>query len=268
MKPKISVLMGAYNCAETIGSSIESIQAQTVTDWEMIICDDGSSDNTVEIIRQYVSEDARILLIQNEGNRGLSYALNHCLQYAKGEYCARMDGDDLCDADRFEKQLAVFEAHPEYAIVSTSMKHFDEQGVYYVPPQGGIQPVEKKNFLKGSPFCHAPAMIRTEAYRMVDGYRDIEKTRGVEDYDLWFRMYAAGLRGCMLRDPLYSMFDGRDAAKRRTFRRRMNEAWVRKEGYRMLKLPWHSRIYVWKPIVLGLLPTGIYRILHRNKRAK
>ena len=93
--PKISVLMGAYNCAETIGKSIESIQAQTVTDWELIICDDGSSDNTIEIVKEYQNNDDRIVLIQNDKNRGLSYTLNHCLEVAKAEYCARMDGDVL-----------------------------------------------------------------------------------------------------------------------------------------------------------------------------
>ncbi|WP_290913127.1 glycosyltransferase, partial [Eubacterium sp.] len=68
--PRISVLMGAYNCADTIGQSIESIQMQTITDWEMIICDDGSSDNTIEVVKEYQKNDKRIILIQNDKNRG------------------------------------------------------------------------------------------------------------------------------------------------------------------------------------------------------
>ena len=103
--PKISVLMGAYNCAQTIGASIQAIQAQTFSDWEMIICDDGSTDNSVEVIREYMEKDARIKLLVNDANHGLAYTLNRCLENAKGEYCARMDGDDVCDASRFEKQL-------------------------------------------------------------------------------------------------------------------------------------------------------------------
>ncbi len=262
--PKISVIMGAYNCADTIEKSIESIQAQTVTDWEMIICDDGSTDNTAEIVDGCAKSDGRIILIQNESNRGLSYCLNRCIELAKGEFCARMDGDDLCDPLRFEKQVQFLVDNPEYGLVSTTMKRFDENGEYSVPATGEPYEATKKDFIKGSPFCHAPAMIRTESYKRVNGYRDIPKTRGVEDYDIWFRMYAAGIKGCVLQEPLYSMFDGRGAAKRRSYKRRMNEAWVRKEGYKMLKIPFFSRIYILKPLLLGLIPQWLYRKLRKK----
>ena len=125
--PKISVLMGAYNCADTIEASIKSIQSQTFADWELIICDDGSFDNTAEIIRKLQKDDERIVLIKNDSNKGLSYTLNHCLRFAKGEYCARMDGDDLCDSSRLKKQYDFLETHTEYAFVSTTMKRFDEK---------------------------------------------------------------------------------------------------------------------------------------------
>ena len=91
--PKVSVLMGVFNCEKTVEKAIESIQQQSFSDWEMIICDDGSNDNTTSIIQSIAQTDERIILIQNEANHGLAYTLNHCLQYATGEYCARMDGD-------------------------------------------------------------------------------------------------------------------------------------------------------------------------------
>lgn len=261
--PKVSVLMGAYNCAATIAVSIKSIQAQTFSDWEMIICDDGSVDNTIEIIQGFCQQDSRIKLIANDKNYGLSYTLNHCLQHATGEYCARMDGDDLCDETRFEKQVSFLDANPQYGFVSTTMKRFDERGVYQIPPIGMPYEPTKKDYMKGSPFCHAPVMIRKEAYMAVGGYRVLEKTLGVEDYDLWFRLYAKGIKGCILNEPLYSMFDGRDAAKRRTFKRRRNEAWVRRQGYKAIKAPFISRIYVWKPIIIGLMPRWLYKLLKR-----
>ena len=261
--PKISVLMGAYNCSKTIAESLKSIQAQTFADWEIIICDDGSTDNSVEVIQEFCKEDPRIKLILNDKNYGLSYTLNHCLKYATGEYCARMDGDDLCDSLRFERQISFLEENLEYGFVSTTMKRFDEKGVYQTPP---IQPPYEptaKDFVKGSPFCHGPVMIRREAYLAVEGYRVRKETLGVEDYDLWFRLYAKGIKGCMLREPLYSMFDGRAAARRRTFRRRLNEAWVRKEGYKAIKAPFLWRIYVLKPILIGLMPQWLYKLLRR-----
>lgn len=259
--PKISILMGMYNNEDTVANSIESIISQTYSDWELIICDDASSDQSVEIVKEYMQKDARIVLLENEHNGGLSYALNRCLEVAKGEFCARMDGDDVCDSTRLEKQLNFLQDHTEYGFVSTTMKRFDENGVYHIPEtKEGYSP-QNKDFIKGSPFCHAPVMMRTEAYKAVGCYRDLPMTRGVEDYDLWFRLYAEGIKGFVLQEPLYSMFDGRQAAKRRTFKRRVNEFKVRVNGYKILKIPFIFRIYAFKPIILGLIPQKIYIFL-------
>ena len=129
--PKISIISGIYNCANTLSEAIESILSQTVTDWEWILCDDASTDGTADVVRGYQEKyPQRFVLLQNETNRGLNYTLNRCLKEAKGEYIARMDGDDLCAPDRFEKELAVLETEPEIDIVSTSMTFFDETGTW------------------------------------------------------------------------------------------------------------------------------------------
>lgn len=259
--PRVSVLMGVYNCANTVEKSIDSILAQTFTDWEFIICDDGSKDTTVQIIKKYAKIEPRIKFIQNGCNHGLAYTLNHCLSIAKGEYCARMDGDDVCDPKRFEKQIAFLEEHPEYGFVSSRMKRYDENGVYDIPEYQESYEPTKMDYIKGSPFCHAPVMMRKSSYDAVQGYRDIPETLGVEDYDLWFRLYAKEIKGFILQEPLYSMFDGRGAAKRRTFKRRMNETWVRKEGYKAIKAPILFRAYVLKPIIIGFVPQWLYKII-------
>lgn len=259
--PKISVLMGVYNSAATVEKSIDAILAQSYGDFEFIICDDGSSDNTLDIVKMRSEKDGRIVVLVNDKNRGLSYTLNRCLSAARGEYCARMDGDDLCDETRFEKQVKFLDAHPEYGFVSTTMKRFNENGIYNIPePMPSYAPT-KRHFVKGSPFCHAPVMIRRAAYEAVGGYRDIDMTRGVEDYDLWFRLYAKGITGYVLTEPLYSMYDGRSAARRRTFKRRLNEAKVRWEGYRLLGIPLPLRIYTFKPILIGMIPQWLYKII-------
>ena len=93
--PKISVIMGIYNCANTISGSIESIINQTYEDWELIMCDDGSIDTTFDVAKEYQKKyPQKIILLKNKRNRGLNYTLNKCLEIAKGEYIARMDGDD------------------------------------------------------------------------------------------------------------------------------------------------------------------------------
>jgi len=256
---KISVLMSVYNCENTVKRSIDSIINQTFNDWEFIICDDGSKDNTYKIIQDIAQKEKRIILIKNDINRGLSYSLNRCLEFAKGEYCARMDGDDLCDPHRFEKQVEFLDNNREYGFVSTRMARFDELGIYEIPACIESYSPTKEDFIKGSPFCHAPVIVRRSVYDAVNGYRDIPQTIGVEDYDLWFRIYYEGYKGYVMHEPLYYMFDGRDAAKRRTFKRRLNEAWVRKNGYRMLRIPIIFRIYVLKPILIGMIPQCVYK---------
>ena len=118
--------MAAYNSETTIAESIESVVHQTFTDWEFILCDDGSSDNTYRIIKEYEARyPGKIIGIQNERNSKLPYSLNHCLQYASGQYIARMDADDRCYPDRLEKQYAFLSAHPEIDVVGTGMTCFD-----------------------------------------------------------------------------------------------------------------------------------------------
>src|SRR5699024_3476273 len=97
--------------------------------WEFIICDDGSQDNSYEIAKEYEKADPeRFMVIKNSENKGLNATLNRCLKIATGEYVARMDGDDLCDPTRFQKEADFLNRHPEYAIVSTYMTTFDEEG--------------------------------------------------------------------------------------------------------------------------------------------
>ena len=102
--------MGAYNVGnkKILEKSINSILNQTYKDFEFIICDDGSTDNTLDIISNICQNDKRVRIIKNNKNKGLTYSLNHCLKYAKGEYIARMDADDESTLDRFEKQLKFF----------------------------------------------------------------------------------------------------------------------------------------------------------------
>lgn len=266
MSVKVSVIMGIYNCADTLCEAIDSILAQTYTDWELIMCDDGSSDETLRIAHDYRDRyPDRILVLTNERNLGLNKTLNHCLAYAKGEYIARMDGDDISVPERLEKEVAFLDSNPAYAIVSCPMIYFDENGDW---GQGrSIAFPEKGNFVKGTPFCHAPCMVRADAYKTVGGYSEDRRTLRVEDYHLWFCMYAAGYRGANLSEPLYKMRDDENAYSRRKFRFAWNEAYVRLTGYRMLALPFRNYVYVLRPILVNLLPKGLYRFLHHKKQA-
>ena len=264
MAAKISVLMGIYNCADTLPAAIDCILAQTVTDWELILCDDGSADDTCAVAEGYRQQyPDKIILLKNEKNMGLNHTLNRCLAAAGGELIARMDGDDLCSPDRFEKELAALEEHPDMALVSTGMTYFDETGTWGVH-HGEAFP-KKESFLHGTPFCHAPCMARKAAICQVGGYTDDPKYLRVEDFDLWVKLYAAGYQGMNLDEPLYQMRDDRNAFARRKFRYRINEARVICKAVRLLKLPVHNYVRALRPIAVGLLPMGLYQKLHKSR---
>ena len=260
----ISVIMGVYNCEATLDEAIDSILAQTYHDWELVICDDGSTDNTYYIAKKYQEQyPDKIVLLKNGKNQGLNYTLNRCLKKASGNFIARMDGDDRCHEKRFEKELEVLRNEPDISIVSTDMEHFDETGVW-----GIVQHPEcplSKDLVKGTPFCHAPCMVRKEAYENVGGYSEGKRLLRVEDYHLWIKMYQAGYRGKNIHESLYQMRDDRNAYARRKFRYRLNEAYVRGIAVHNLKLGILNYIFVLRPILVGIIPKGVYDVLHKRK---
>ncbi len=254
--------MGIYNCAPTLEEALDSLYAQTYQDFEIILCEDGSKDNTYEIAEKYAASHSNIVLLRNERNMGLNQTLNRCLEVARGEYIARMDGDDRSLPHRFEKEVEFLDAHPEYAIVSGPMIYFDENGIFRTAKGKGE--VEPKDFIKGTPFCHAPCMVHRKAYMAVGGYSVDKRLLRVEDYHLWVKMYAKGYRGYNLEYPIYEMRDDRNALARRTWQNRVNEFYVRCIGFHMLKLPFYCYAYALRPIIVGLLPTFVYNWLHRR----
>lgn len=260
----ISVIMGIYNVENTLGEAIDSLLKQTFQDFEIILCDDGSSDDTYDVARKY-SElfPEKIILLRNEENRGLNYTLNKCLKYCNGKYIARMDGDDICDRRRFEKQISFLDENLEYAMVSSAMVLFDEEGEFRVTSV--IQQPSAKDCIKGSAFCHAPVMIRSEALKKVNGYTDEKWAMRVEDVDLWIKLYANQYKGYNFTEPLYKMRDNRAAISRRKFKYRVNSSIVRIKGCKKLNMPFKYYIYALLPIVIGLIPKPIYVFLHKRK---
>lgn len=265
LSEKVSVLMGVYNCAETLGDAIASIQAQTYTNWELIICDDGSTDNTSMVAQSYAYADNRIIFLQNQKNEGLNRTLNNCLRSASGEFIARMDGDDICNPKRFETQVNYLKENPAISIVSSEMFFFDESGIW-----GGTK--NKKDFpqcrdvVEGSPICHAPVMMRKECMDAVGGYTEAKWCMRVEDVDLWIKLYAAGYRCHNLSQQLYGMRNDQNAFNRRKYKYRVNSTIVRLRGCRTLHLGCKSYMLSFLPMVIGLVPARIRRMIRKIKK--
>ena len=264
MNPKVSVLMGIYNCAETLPQAVAAIQNQTYSNWELILCDDGSSDDTYEVAQRLAAADNRLILLRNKHNLGLNQTLNNCLAAATGDYIARMDGDDDCLPERFEKQVALLESHPEFQITSSPMILFDENGEWgqTVLPEFPTS----VNVVEGSPISHAPAMLRKECMEAVDGYTVDKKMLRVEDVNLWIKLYAAGYRCCNIQQPLYRMRNDQNALNRRKYIYRVNSTYVRLRGCRLLHLGPKSYIKAFSPMIVGLVPAHLRQAIRRRQQ--
>ena len=259
---KVSVLMGVYNCETTVKQAIRSIQNQTYKNWELIICDDGSTDETYEVVKQEADKDNRVILIKNPCNVGLNKTLNNCLAKATGSYIARMDGDDDCFPDRFERQLEALHEKSGVDIVSSPMILFDENGEW-----GRTHAMEyptAEAIVSGSPICHAPVMIRKECLDAVGGYTEDTRVLRVEDVDLWIKLYAAGYRCYNIQEPLYRMRNDRNALNRRKYQYRVNSTRVRLKGCRKLGLGFRFYLKAFRPMIIGLVPAGV-RAKYRRK---
>src|SRR5215204_3364964 len=125
--PAISVIMSAYNAGRYIGEAIDSVLKQTFTDFELIIINDGSTDDTESVVRSF--GDPRIVLV-GQSNEGIAAALNTGLVRARADLVARFDADDVCYPHRLEQQYHFLRAHPEYAIVGTAADYVDKGGDY------------------------------------------------------------------------------------------------------------------------------------------
>ena len=254
-KRKVSVIMGIYNCAATLREAIDSLLAQSFIDWELIMCDDGSTDETLSLAMEYARLYDNILVLQNEFNLGLPATLNVCLKHAMSEYIARMDGDDISLPERFQKEVVFLDCHQEYALVSCSMICFDETGDWGV--QGHKAMPSKIDFAYGTPFCHAPCMMRRNILNEIGNYTVNNYLRRGQDYYLWHKFYKAGYKGYNLQEPLYKMRDNRDAANRgRSLIQAFYSMRVQAEIMWNLHLPFWLYYRIFRSFFVALFPMG------------
>ena len=194
--PSISVVMATFNDGLFISEAIDSILSQSFTDFEFIIINDGSSDNTLEIINQYALRDTRIRVISRE-NKGLSISLNEGIAFAKGQWIARMDSDDISHPLRFERQMDWLKTH-EADVCGTWIQLFGQRNQlkkYYQEDR-----LIKKELLFGSPIGHATVLMRSSKAKELQYDPLYERA---EDYDFFEKATAMGWRFTNIPEPLY-----------------------------------------------------------------
>lgn len=182
--PSISVIMPAYNASQYIRQAVESILSQTFENFELLVIDDGSSDNTSDVLSCY--QDSRLRLLRNQSNEGVAHSLNRGIQEAKGRYIARMDSDDLSEPIRLEEQFKYMEQHKDVGVSGTWITIFGDQ-----PSTVERSPVGKEianaYLLFDNPLFHPSVIIRRSALDSLDIHYDSKFSR-TEDYDLWTRI--------------------------------------------------------------------------------
>ncbi len=181
--PKISVIMPVFNGEKYLREAIESILNQSFTDFEFIIVNDGSTDDTLEIIKNY--KDIRMKIINNEKNIGLTKSLNNSIIIATGQYIARQDADDISLPNRFEEQVQYLDENPEVMLLGTSVYLIDEFGKIEERRMILTKP-NLKSFLQGNQFNHGTTMFRRKTIDTLGGYNELFKY--CQDYELWIRI--------------------------------------------------------------------------------
>jgi glycosyltransferase involved in cell wall biosynthesis len=203
MRPMVSVVLPVYNCEHTIYEAIDSVLKQSFADFELIVVDDKSTDNTVGIIKQFT--DSRLKLLENQQNIGRAGSDNNALPFVQGKYIAKMDGDDICHPHRLEKQVAFLEEHPTINVVGSWIQCFGHSTYLHQYSLDSDQVMCRTLF--GMPLGNPSVMLRSELF-FEGRMRYDASLRQAEDYD-FFARYREKLHLYVLPEPLvkYRIFD-------------------------------------------------------------
>lgn len=258
---KVSVVMSYFNDENFVAAAINSVLSQTFSDFELIIVDDGSTDSSFKIAKQF--DDKRIKILRNGENRGIVYSLNRGIKYSKGEYIARMDSDDISKKDRLKKQLDFFKRNNLVAICGTWAVLINEKGDFIKKTELPVTNEEiKRNLIKFNPFIHSTMMFRRSLIENGGFYRkDFE---GAEDYELVVRI---SQKYKLANIPEYLHFHRLEFSG-------ISFAHLKKVEMQSLKTrvialkeygyPFWNMIYLLKPLVLYLFPSQLKLFFLKN----
>lgn len=187
--PKLSVLMTVYNSEQYVAQTVESVLSQTFADFEFLVTDDASTDGTYSILADFAARDTRMILSRNESNKNITRSMNRLFALAQGRYITRHDGDDISMPERFARQVAFLDSHPEIGLVASQVRVIDQVGLLTeLEMFGGSEDNSsiQRELIQQNCLCQGSVMFRRECLMAV-GFYD-EEVDHSEDYDLWLRM--------------------------------------------------------------------------------
>jgi glycosyltransferase involved in cell wall biosynthesis len=191
--PIISILLPVYNAEQYLKEAIESLLGQTFRDFELLIINDGSTDNSESVIQSFT--DPRIVYLKNKTNKGIVYTLNRGVKLANGKYIARMDADDISLPNRILKQFEWLERFHQTDVVGCHVSFIDEDGKATGEWQDDLESPTYRDIVRKmvweSCIAHSSVMMRSST---IKEYLYKENQRNTEDYDLWLRLLADGIK--------------------------------------------------------------------------
>jgi glycosyltransferase involved in cell wall biosynthesis len=233
--PKISVVLPVFNGGAYLAPAVQSILDQDFKDFELLVLDDGSTDQSLAVLQKFADQDARVRIISRP-NRGLVKTLNEGVGLAKGQYIARMDADDIAFPERLRLQAKYMDEHPECVCVGSSVELMDESGrKLTIWPQLQDDDAIQREAMKGhTTICHPSSMIRRSVLIACGGYRS--SMYPAEDLDLWLRLgengKLANLAQVLLRYRMHgasiSGLAAKDGRQRVAAKRACDEACIRR----------------------------------------
>jgi glycosyltransferase involved in cell wall biosynthesis len=254
--PVVSVVLPVYNGTRTIRRAVESILVQTYGNFELIIINDGSIDNTMDILTSF--SDPRILLLDQE-NHGKVQSLNRGIVVSRGEFIAMIDADDVALPERLERQVEFMIKNKAIAVVGAATRVVYQDGTERIRYRPYDTQSIRKSIVRICPFTHSSTMIRKKVFEKVGFYdpaKDGPKHLSIgEDYDLWVRIAAAGYEMANLKDVLtvYYLEPGSSIRGRSAIKRAVQQISSRIEAIHRLKLGYSAYFNLFPVIVLSLL---------------
>ncbi len=243
--PKVSVLMPVYNAERYLAEAVESVLAQTFTDFELIALDDGSTDTSLSLLNRYAAQDDRVYVV-SQPNRGVAHTRNDLLRLARGEYVAVLDADDVAMPARLDRQIAYLDAQPEVVCVGSCHQVIDDCSRLLTELQlpEDNDTIQRLALAGHGSICNSASMIRRKALIAVGGYDP--SVAPAEDLDVWLKLGEVGLLAnlsdVLIKYRLHSnsLSEKKQALQRENARLACERAWQRRgiEGRFEAGNPW------------------------------
>lgn len=258
MNNRVSLIMSVYNGSSFLEQSISSVLGQTFSNFEFIIVDDASTDNSLEIITNFAEKDPRIKVLRNSCNLGLTKSLNLSLKVCSGEYVARIDADDFCAVDRLEKQIKFLDQNDKYVLVSSWAVEVDSSGNEIRVLKPNLTDSElKKVLIRHNPIIHSSIMFRRQIVLSEGGYD--EYFVYAQDYDLYLRLVKNFSLAILPECLVFSRVSANSITVRKNRRQTFFALVARHRAIINKTYEFRNYIYLFFPLIGTVLSPGIKR---------